>query len=80
MEHLDRHRSQPATGKAGSAPAPARAGALPVTIAPASQKGTKGAKHGRKTLTRPVVAPGLDGFAELLVRYLESELKEILKP
>jgi hypothetical protein len=80
MERLDRHRSQPATGKAGSAPRRGRAGALPVKIAAASQKRTKRAKNARKPLTRPDVAPGLDGLAELLVRYLESELKEILKP
>jgi hypothetical protein len=80
MERLDRHRSQPAAGKAGRAPAPGRASALPVKIAAESQKRAKRAKNGRKPLTRPDVAPGLDGFAELLVRHLESELKEILKP
>lgn len=74
------NRSQPAAGKADSPPAPGKAGALPVKIAAESQKRSKRAKNGRKPLIRPDVAPGLDGLAELLVRYLESELKELLKP
>jgi hypothetical protein len=78
MEPVDTAQSHPASGQVAVVQPARKSVGLQVAIIPVARSGA-GRRRKRIVESAPAGEAGLDSLAKLLVRHLETELKEILK-
>jgi hypothetical protein len=78
MDPVDTAQSHPASGQAAVAQPAGKSVGLQVVIKPVTNSG-HGRRRKRTVESAPVDEAGLDRLANLIVRHLETDLKDILK-
>ncbi|QEX20233.1 hypothetical protein FRZ61_01490 [Hypericibacter adhaerens] len=78
VEPADSTQSHPASGKAAVVQPAGKSVGLQVVIKAVTKSGT-GRRRRRTVESAPADEASLDNLAQLLIRHLESDLKDILK-